>query len=183
MQTEPNIKNTDMIGSADVSSGATPSTGQAATPEKPEPKKRGRKKGYHHSEATKAAMRKARTGVHPSKETKDKISKAKEGKNHSETAKLKMSDTRRYNFLRKALEATSAGNWTLSDLVEFLKEKKAITESMSVFAQTIYGMAQSHVDELIKIPTETVAQQTVYTTLTAKIKELYDERIKELSAA
>ena len=82
MQTEPNIKNTDTIGSADVSSGATPSTGQAATPEKTEPKKRGRKKGYHHSEATKAAMRKARTGVHPSKETKDKISKAKEGKKH-----------------------------------------------------------------------------------------------------
>ena len=45
MQTEPNIKNTDTIGSADVSSGATPSTGQAATPEKTEPKKRGRKKG------------------------------------------------------------------------------------------------------------------------------------------
>ena len=72
MQTEPNIKNTDMIGSADVSSGATQSTNQVATPEKAEPKKRGRKKGYHHSEATKAAMRKARTGVHPSKETKDK---------------------------------------------------------------------------------------------------------------
>ena len=65
MQTEPNIKNTDTIGSADVSSGATPSTGQAATPEKNEPKKRGRKKGYHHSEATKAAMRKARNSINP----------------------------------------------------------------------------------------------------------------------
>ena len=183
MQTEPNIKTTDMIGSADVSSGATQSTNQVATPEKAEPKKRGRKKGYHHSEATKAAMRKARTGVHPSKETKDKISKAKEGKNHSETAKLKMSDTRRYNFLRKALEATAAGNWTLADLVDFLNDKKTSTETMSVFAQKIYGMAQSDVDELIKIPTDTAAQQTVYARLTEKIKELYDERIKELSAA
>lgn len=183
MQTEPNIKNTDMMGSADVSSGVTPSTGQAATPEKAEPKTRGRKKGYHHSEATKAAMRKARTGVHLSKETKDKISKAKEGKNHSKTAKLKMSDTRRYNFLRKAIEATSAGNWTIADLVGFLKEKNSNTGAMSVFAQTIYEMAQSEVDELIKIPTDTVAQQTVYTRLTSKIKELYNERIKELSAA
>ena len=181
MQTEPNITNTDMMGSADVSSGAAPSTGQVTTPEKAEPKKRGRKKGYHHSEATKAAMRKARIGVHPSKETKDKISKAKEGKNHSETAKLKMSDTRRYNFLRKALEATSAGNWSRADLVEFLKEKKANTEAMSEFAQTIYGMAQAEVDKLIKINTDTVAQQTAYTTLTSKIKEIYDERIKELS--
>lgn len=183
MQTEPNIKNTDITGSADVSSGATPSTNQVATPEKAEPKKRGRKKGYHHSEATKAAMRKARTGVHPSKETKDKISKAKEGKNHSETAKLKMSDTRRYNFLRKALEATAAGNWTFADLVDFLNEKKTNNESMSVFAQTIYGMAQSEVDDLIKIPADTAAHHTVYARLTAKIKELYDERIKELSAA
>lgn len=183
MQTEPNIKNTDMIGSADVSSGVTPSTGQVATPEKAEPKKRGRKKGYHHSEATKAAMRKARTGVHPSKETKDKISKAKEGKNHSETARLKMSETRRYNFLRKAIEATAAGDWTLADLVGFLKEKKANAEAMSVFSRTVYGMAQSEVDELVKIPTDTVTQQTVYTRLTSKIKELYDERTKELSAA
>ena len=115
------------------------------------------------------------------KETKDKISKAKEGKNHSETAKLKMSDTRRYNFLRKALEATTAGNWTLADLVNFLNEKKTSTETMSVFAQKIYGMAQSEVDELIKASTDTAAQQTVYARLTEKIKELYNERIKELS--
>ena len=186
MQTEPNIKKTDIIGSADVSSGATstvtkPSTTQVATPEKAEPKKRGRKKGYHHSEATKAAMRKARTGVHPSKETKEKISKAKEGKNHSEAAKLKMSDTRRYNFLRKAIEYTSAGNWTLADLVDFLNEKKTNNDTMSVFAQTIYGLAQAEVDDLIKIPTDTVAQHTVYERLTARIKELYDERIQELS--
>ena len=119
--------------------------------------------------------------IHPSKETKDKISKAKEGKNHSETAKLKMSDTRRYNFLRKALEATSAGNWTLADLVDFLNEKKTNKNTMSVFAQTIYGLAQAEVDELIKIPTDTVAQHTVYARLTARIKELYDERIQDLT--
>ena len=52
---------------------------------------------------------------------------------------------------------------------------------MSEFAQTIYGMAQAEVDKLIKINTDTVAQQTAYTTLTSKIKEIYDERIKELS--
>ena len=183
MQTEPNIKNTDMTGSADVSSGAAPSTGQVATPEKAEPKKRGRKKGYHHSEATKAAMRKARTGVHPSKETKDKISKAKEGKNHSKTAKLKMSDTRRYNFLRKALEAANADMWHLADLVNFFKEKMGKTETMSEFAQKIYIMAQEKITELTKTQNDTAAQHAAYTQLIAEIKELYDERIKELSAA
>ena len=65
--------------------------------------------------------------------------------------------------------------------MEFLKEKKANTEAMSEFAQTIYGMAQAEVDKLIKINTDTAAQQTAYTTLTSKIKEIYDERIKELS--
>jgi hypothetical protein len=177
MQNEPDIKKTDMDGSTEVSSGAEAST------QNTEPKKRGRKKGYHHSEATKAAMRRARTGVHPSKETKDKISKAKEGKNQSATAKLKMSDTRRYNFLRKALEAANADMWHLPDLVDFFKEKMGKKETMSDFAQKIYSMAQEKITELTKTQTDTAAQHAAYTQLITKIKELYDVRIKELSAA
>lgn len=177
MQNEPDIKKTDMDGSTEVSSGAKAST------QNTEPKKRGRKKGYHHSEATKAAMRRARTGVHPSKETKDKISKAKEGKNQSATAKLKMSDTRRYNFLRKALEAANADMWHLPDLVDFFKEKMGKTETMSEFAQKIYSMAQEKITELTQTQTDTAAQHAAYKQLIEKIKELYNVRIKELSAA
>lgn len=177
MQNEPDIKKTNMDGSTEVSSGAEAST------QNNEPKKRGRKKGYHHSEATKAAMRRARTGVHPSKETKDKISKAKEGKNQSATAKLKMSDTRRYNFLRKALEAANANMWHLADLVDFFKEKMDKKETMSEFAQKIYSMAQEKITELAKTQTDTAVQHAAYTQLITKIKELYNVRIKELSAA
>lgn len=176
MQNEPDIKKTDMDGSTEVSSGAEAST------QNTEPKKRGRKKGYHHSEATKAAMRRARTGVHPSKETKDKISKAKEGKNQSATAKLKMSDTRRYNFLRKALEAANADMWHLPDLVDFFKEKMDKKETMSDFAQNIYSMAQEKITELTKTQTDTAVQHAAYKQLIEKIKELYNVRIKELSA-
>lgn len=182
MQTELDIKKTDMSGSADVSSGtANTVTVQEAPSQKPEPKKRGRKKGYHHSEATKAAMRKARTGVHPSKETKDKISKAKEGKNHSETAKIKMSDTRRYNFLRKELESAMAGKTNLPDVIEFFKKKTTNQELMTEFAQKIYGMAKTEVDSLINKPSSVATQHAVYAKLIEKIKELYDERIQELS--
>lgn len=187
MQTELDINKTDMAGSADVSSGAAHTNPEAVSPEsekptqKPEPKKRGRKKGYHHSEATKAQMRRARTGVHPSKETKDKISKAKEGKNHSETAKLKMSDTRRYNFLRKELESAIAGTSGIGDLIFFFKKKTVGQGLMSDFAQKIYSMAQDVVNGFLKTPTDEASQRAAYTKVTEQIKELYDERIKELT--
>jgi hypothetical protein len=189
MQTELDIKKTDMPGSADVSSGAANTVTVQEAPnteapsQKPEPKKRGRKKGYHHSEATKAAMRKARTGVHPSKETKDKISKAKEGKTHSATAKLKMSDTRRYNFLRKKIESALHGTSTIVDVVALFNRKDAITVTMSEFAENIYKIAHDKVDGLINTKADRKAQNAAYKEILRQIKELYNERIKELSNA
>ncbi len=187
MQTELDIKKTDMPGSADVSSGAANTVTVQEAPnteapsQKPEPKKRGRKKGYHHSEATKAAMRKARTGVHPSKETKDKISKAKEGKTHSATAKLKMSDTRRYNFLRKKLESALNGSSSLRDLFTFFMKKDAMPGPRSDFAKNIYDMADDKVNQLINTKADTKTQKKVYAEIIKTIKERYDERIQELS--
>lgn len=192
MQTELDTKTTDMASSADVSSGTANTVDQTAMPQeapnvtgvpeqKPEPKKRGRKKGYHHSEATKAAMRKARTGVHPSKETKDKISKAKEGKTHSATAKLKMSDTRRYNFLRKKLESALNGSSSLSDLFTFFMKKDAMPGPRSDFAKNIYDMADDKVNQLINTKADTKTQKKVYAEIIKTIKERYDERIQELS--
>ena len=178
MQTELDTKKTDMSGSTDVSCGAENTVIQT---QNPEPKKRGRKKGYHHSEATKAAMRKARTGVHPSQETKEKISKAKEGKTHSETAKLKMSDTRRYNFLRKKLESAMNGGANLGDLFTFFMKKDAMPGPMSDFAKNIYDLADDKVNQLINTKADTKTQKKVYAEILRTIKELYDERIKELS--
>jgi hypothetical protein len=192
MQTESNITSTYITGSADVSCGPantvySSNTDQVApidnntNTQQTEPKKRGRKKGYHHSEETKAAMRKARIGVYPSKETKDKISKSKFGKNHSVTAKLKMSDTRRYNFLRKAIKSAIDGKSSLSTLIKFFNDKIAQQDSMSDFAKTIYSIAYGAINELPKNNADSDVQYSVYIQLEKKIKELYDVRIKELS--
>lgn len=184
MQTEPNIKDTDMAGSADVSSGAENMVNQSAAPAQETtttPKKRGRKKGYHHSEATKAQMRRARIGVHPSAETKEKISKSKEGKTQSETAKLKMSDTRRYNFLRKKIESALHGTSTIVDVVALFNRKDAITVTMSEFAANIYKIAQDKVNELTNTKADRKAQNAAYKEILRQIKELYNERIKELT--
>lgn len=142
-----------------------------------ERKRRGRKKGFHHSEATKAAMRRARLGVHPSKETIAKIAKGKLGYRHTEDARRKMGDTRRYNFIRKRIELAQSGKVTLPDLLNISYKTKQELESMSSFARNLYDTVSATIVQLFAHPHDVMLQQQTYAQLINHIKELYNDRI------